>query len=257
MEEVGLLDRIEPHTHMVPHGDRGGVPIEPFLTDQWYVMPPRWPSRQSKACARAAQFRAEELGKDLFRLDGEHPALVHLAAVVVGPPDPGLVRAGRGRCSSRRTRKPRSKLPIQHYIAHEGPWKAWVEEKLENFNPGEILTRDRGCSRHLVLLGAVAVLDARLARQDAGTCALLPDRRAGDRLRHHLLWVARMMMGLHSWRRAVSHGSMLHALVRDKDGAKMSKSKGKCHRPAGTDRRIWRRCAQVHAGDHGGSGPRS
>ena len=31
---------------------------------------------------------------------------------------------------------------IQHYIAHEGPWKAWVEEKLENFQPGDILTRD-------------------------------------------------------------------------------------------------------------------
>src|SRR5690606_11193712 len=31
---------------------------------------------------------------------------------------------------------------IQHYLAHEGPWKAWVEEKLENFEPGLILTRD-------------------------------------------------------------------------------------------------------------------
>ncbi|PVB63650.1 valine--tRNA ligase [Labrenzia sp. 011] len=36
-EEAGLLDRIEDHKHMVPHGDRGGVPIEPLLTDQWYV----------------------------------------------------------------------------------------------------------------------------------------------------------------------------------------------------------------------------
>ena len=37
MEERGLLDKIEPHTHMVPHGDRGNVPIEPYLTLQWYV----------------------------------------------------------------------------------------------------------------------------------------------------------------------------------------------------------------------------
>ena len=36
-EARGLLEKIEPHTHTVPHGDRGGVPIEPFLTDQWYV----------------------------------------------------------------------------------------------------------------------------------------------------------------------------------------------------------------------------
>ncbi len=30
MEARGLLEKIEPHTHMVPHGDRGGVPIEPY-----------------------------------------------------------------------------------------------------------------------------------------------------------------------------------------------------------------------------------
>ena len=37
MEEKGLLDKIEPTTHTVPHGDRSGVPIEPWLTEQWYV----------------------------------------------------------------------------------------------------------------------------------------------------------------------------------------------------------------------------
>src|SRR5690606_18195159 len=37
MEEGGFLAKVEPHRHAVPHGDRGGVPIEPFLTDQWYV----------------------------------------------------------------------------------------------------------------------------------------------------------------------------------------------------------------------------
>ncbi len=36
LEELGLLQKIEPHTHQVPHGDRGGVPIEPRLTWQWY-----------------------------------------------------------------------------------------------------------------------------------------------------------------------------------------------------------------------------
>ncbi|MEO0036375.1 MAG: hypothetical protein RLZZ501_2398 [Pseudomonadota bacterium] len=37
MEALGLLDKIEPHTHMVPYGDRSGVVIEPWLTDQWFV----------------------------------------------------------------------------------------------------------------------------------------------------------------------------------------------------------------------------
>ncbi len=37
MEAKGLVEKIEDHVHMVPHGDRGGTPIEPYLTDQWYV----------------------------------------------------------------------------------------------------------------------------------------------------------------------------------------------------------------------------
>lgn len=37
IEALGLLEKIEDHQLMVPYGDRGGVVIEPLLTDQWYV----------------------------------------------------------------------------------------------------------------------------------------------------------------------------------------------------------------------------
>ncbi len=37
LEEMGLVEKIEPNSHVVPHGDRSNVVIEPFLTDQWYV----------------------------------------------------------------------------------------------------------------------------------------------------------------------------------------------------------------------------
>ncbi|KEG16733.1 valine--tRNA ligase [Bartonella bacilliformis] len=37
MEEGGYLVTVDDHLHTVPHGDRSGVPIEPLLTDQWYV----------------------------------------------------------------------------------------------------------------------------------------------------------------------------------------------------------------------------
>ncbi len=37
LEALGLVEKIEPNTHMVPHGDRSGVPIEPWLSDQWYL----------------------------------------------------------------------------------------------------------------------------------------------------------------------------------------------------------------------------
>ena len=37
LQAAGLLEKTEPHTLMVPRGDRSGAVIEPYLTDQWYV----------------------------------------------------------------------------------------------------------------------------------------------------------------------------------------------------------------------------
>jgi valyl-tRNA synthetase len=36
LDLAGLLDKVEEHTLMVPHHDRSGVVIEPWLTDQWF-----------------------------------------------------------------------------------------------------------------------------------------------------------------------------------------------------------------------------
>ncbi|MDX5630647.1 MULTISPECIES: valine--tRNA ligase [unclassified Brenneria] len=36
-DDMGLLEEIKAHDLTVPYGDRGGVVIEPMLTDQWYV----------------------------------------------------------------------------------------------------------------------------------------------------------------------------------------------------------------------------
>ncbi|MCP5206404.1 MAG: valine--tRNA ligase [Hahellaceae bacterium] len=37
IDALGLLEKIDPHTLKVPRGDRSGVVVEPWLTDQWYV----------------------------------------------------------------------------------------------------------------------------------------------------------------------------------------------------------------------------
>ena len=37
VDELGLLEEVKAHDLTVPYGDRGGVVIEPMLTDQWYV----------------------------------------------------------------------------------------------------------------------------------------------------------------------------------------------------------------------------
>jgi len=57
LEAAGLLEKTEPHTLMVPYGDRSGVVIEPWLTDQWYV--------NAKELAKAA-IDAVERGATVF-----------------------------------------------------------------------------------------------------------------------------------------------------------------------------------------------
>src|SRR5664279_1773738 len=37
LQEKNLLGDIESHHHVVPHGDRSNVVVEPYLTEQWYV----------------------------------------------------------------------------------------------------------------------------------------------------------------------------------------------------------------------------
>ena len=37
MEALGLVEKIEPHRHALPYGDRSGVVVEPWLTDQWFA----------------------------------------------------------------------------------------------------------------------------------------------------------------------------------------------------------------------------
>ncbi|KQS56164.1 valine--tRNA ligase [Brevundimonas sp. Leaf363] len=56
-EEEGWLKEIEKTKHVVPHGDRSGVVIEPWLTDQWYV--------DAHTLAQPA-LRAVEQGDTLF-----------------------------------------------------------------------------------------------------------------------------------------------------------------------------------------------
>ena len=105
--------------------------------------PARWPRRPATRCATAgSQIEPRRAGQALLRLGRQHARLVHLPPAVVGAPDPGLVRPGR----RGRLRRPGRGAADRRGLA-----------------PG------RGRARHLVLLGAVAVLHARLARRDRRT----------------------------------------------------------------------------------------
>jgi valyl-tRNA synthetase len=238
MEAAGLLDKIEPHTHMVPHGDRSNVSIEPWLTDQWYV-DAKTLAQPALAAVRAGKtaFVPEELGKDLFRLAGEHPAVVRVAPAVVGPPDSGVVWAGRRLC--RGARRGRG--------AAEGRGEVGRRRRAD---------ARRGRARHLVLLGAVAVLDARLAGEDARAFKrFYPDHVLVTGFDIIFFWVARMMMMGLFMHEGGSLPRRLHPRARAR-----REGRRRCRRPRATssirspDRRIRRRRAALHAGGHGGAG---
>ena len=111
------------------------------------------------------QVRPRELVEDLLPLDAQHPRLVHLAAAVVGAPHPGLVLRQVQRDRRWRARRPPPAASAAAPTAQAG----------------------RGRARHLVLVVALAVRDAGLARRDARAQDLLPDDGARHRLRHPLL----------------------------------------------------------------------
>ena len=106
---------------------------------------------------RAPASCPENWEKTYFDWMREHPALVHLAPALVGPPDPGLVRPGRRGLRRAETRGRAPHRPPARRRSYGAPTCA--------------LPPRRGRARHLVLLGALAVLDARLAGRDAGAAS--------------------------------------------------------------------------------------
>ncbi|MFL6804083.1 MAG: valine--tRNA ligase [Xanthobacteraceae bacterium] len=239
LEAQGLIDKIEPHTHAVPHGDRSGAVIEPMLKDQWYA--------NAKELARPAIAAVREGRTDFVPKNWEKTYFEWMENI-----QPWAISR-------------------QLWWGHQIP--AWygpdgkifvaetedevLAEALTHYTETEEITPEQGRAIAADPEQRTRFLNEYLRREPDVldtwfSSALWPFSTLGwpdqtpELKRYYptsvlitafdiiFFWVARMMMmGLHFMKEVPFREVYIHAIVRDERGAKMSKSKGNIVDPLG------------------------
>jgi valyl-tRNA synthetase len=228
LEDFGFVERVEPNVHMVPHGDRSGVVIEPYLTDQWYV-DAKTMAQPAIAAVRsgATSFVPKNWEKTYYEwMENIQPWCVsrqlwwgHQIPAWYGPDGKVFVAETEDEA-------------VGHALGY------YVEQEVITPEQGREMALDRN-KRAGFITRDEDVLDTWFSSALWPFSTLGWPENTPELKRYYptdvlvtgfdiiFFWVARMMMmGLHFMKEPPFSTVYIHALVRDEKGAKMSKSKG-------------------------------
>ena len=209
LEADGLMEKIEPHLHTVPHGDRSNAVIEPRLTDQWYVDAATLAKPAIDAVRRGqTTFVPKNWETTYFHwMENIQPWCIsrqlwwgHQIPAWYGPDGEIFVAEDEAGAAAQANEHYGKAVPLER---DEDVLDTWFSSALWPFStlgwPDKTPELARYYPTDVLVTGFDIIF----------------------------FWVARMMMmGLHVMDQAPFRDVYIHALVRDEKGQKMSKSKG-------------------------------